>query len=96
MSVLSVYKGHSSQLTSYKDCVTIILARLFVLNLCQCNVKAAREKLLALAAKQKIKLNPDWKPTSLIAVINARSAPCIRISFWMKNVIFLTPSKIKE
>merc|ERR1719220_2709077 len=36
-------------------------------------VKAAREKLLALAAKQKIKLNPDWKPTSLIAVINARS-----------------------
>ena len=39
--------------------------------------QAAREKLLALAAKQKIKLNPDWKPTSLIAVINARCEPII-------------------
>ena len=34
--------------------------------------KAAREKLLALAAKRKLQLSPDWKPTSLIAVINAR------------------------
>ena len=35
--------------------------------------KAAREALLALASKGKVKLSADWKPTALIAVINARS-----------------------
>jgi len=35
--------------------------------------RAAREKLLALASQRKIKLSADWKPTSLIAVINART-----------------------
>ena len=35
--------------------------------------KAAREALLALASRGKVKLSADWKPTSLIAVINARS-----------------------
>jgi len=35
--------------------------------------KAAREALLAMASRGKVKLSADWKPTSLIAVINARS-----------------------
>jgi len=35
--------------------------------------KAAKEAMLALAARGKVKLSADWKPTSLIAVINARS-----------------------
>merc|ERR1719270_3101736 len=35
--------------------------------------RAAREALLAMASKGKVKLSADWKPTSLIAVINARS-----------------------
>lgn len=36
-------------------------------------VKAVREKLLAMASQRKLKLSSDWKPTSLISVINARS-----------------------
>ena len=35
--------------------------------------KAAREALLAMASKGKVKLSSDWKPTALIAVINGRS-----------------------
>merc|ERR1719447_1822170 len=35
--------------------------------------KAAREALLAMASKGKVKLSSDWKPTALISVINARS-----------------------
>merc|ERR1711915_1170809 len=35
--------------------------------------RAAREALLAMASRGKVKLSADWKPTSLIAVINARS-----------------------
>merc|ERR1712183_781476 len=35
--------------------------------------KAAREALLAMASRGKVKLSADWKPTALIAVINARS-----------------------
>merc|ERR1711970_1455493 len=37
------------------------------------SAKAAREALLAMASRGKVKLSADWKPTSLIAVINARS-----------------------
>merc|ERR1711962_3526 len=36
-------------------------------------VKAVREKLLALASQRKLQLSNAWKPTALIAVINARS-----------------------
>ena len=35
--------------------------------------RAAREALLAMASKGKVKLSADWKPTALISVINARS-----------------------
>merc|ERR1712012_749086 len=35
--------------------------------------KAAREALLQMAAKGKVKLSSDWKPTALISVINSRS-----------------------
>ena len=35
--------------------------------------KAARERLLVLASKNKLTLSTAWKPTALIAVINARS-----------------------
>ena len=35
--------------------------------------KAAREKILAMASKGQIRLSSDWRPTSLIAVINART-----------------------
>merc|ERR1711970_939122 len=37
------------------------------------SAKAAREALLAMASRGKVKLSAEWKPTSLIAVINARS-----------------------
>ena len=37
------------------------------------SAKAAREALLAMASRGIVKLSADWKPTSLIAVINARS-----------------------
>merc|ERR1719147_572449 len=37
------------------------------------SAKATREALLAMASRGKVKLSADWKPTSLIAVINARS-----------------------
>merc|ERR1719259_281001 len=36
-------------------------------------VKAVREKLLAMASQRKLQLSNSWKPTALIAVINARS-----------------------
>ena len=36
-------------------------------------VKAVREKLLAMASQRKLQLSSSWRPTSLIAVINARS-----------------------
>lgn len=36
-------------------------------------VKAVRERLLAMASQRKLKLSNSWKPTALIAVINARS-----------------------
>ena len=35
--------------------------------------RAAREKILAMASKGQIRLKSDWRPTSLIGVINARS-----------------------
>jgi len=35
--------------------------------------KAARDKILAMASKGQIRLSTDWRPTSLIAVINART-----------------------
>merc|ERR1712173_126885 len=35
--------------------------------------KAAREKILAMASKGQIRLSSDWRPTSLIGVINART-----------------------
>merc|ERR1712137_654628 len=35
--------------------------------------KAAREALLQMASRGKVKLSADWKPTALISVINARS-----------------------
>merc|ERR1719471_358157 len=35
--------------------------------------KAAREALLQMASKGKVKLSSDWKPTALISVINSRS-----------------------
>ena len=35
--------------------------------------RAAREKLLAMASKGQIRLSSQWRPTSLIGVINARS-----------------------
>ena len=35
--------------------------------------KAARESLLQMASRGKVKLSADWKPTALISVINARS-----------------------
>ena len=39
----------------------------------QVAAKATREKLLAMASRGKIQLSSSWKPTALIAVINARS-----------------------
>merc|ERR550519_2963820 len=39
----------------------------------QVAAKAAREKLLAMASKGKLTLSSSWRPTALIAVINARS-----------------------
>jgi len=35
--------------------------------------RAAREKILAMASRGQIRLKSDWKPTSIIGVINARS-----------------------
>ena len=35
--------------------------------------RAAREKILAMASKGQIRLKSDWRPTSLIGVINGRS-----------------------
>ena len=35
--------------------------------------KAARDALLAMASKGKVKLSTEWKPTALISVINART-----------------------
>ena len=35
--------------------------------------RAAREKILAMASRGQIRLKSDWRPTSLIGVINARS-----------------------
>ena len=35
--------------------------------------RAAREKILAMASKGQIRLKSDWRPTSLIGVINARA-----------------------
>jgi len=35
--------------------------------------RAAREKILAMASKGQIRLKSDWRPTSLIGVINART-----------------------
>ena len=48
------------------------LSEIYTSHIHRAAVRAAREKLLALAANRKIKLSADWKPTSLIAVINAR------------------------
>ena len=35
--------------------------------------RAAREKILAMASKGQIRLSSDWRPTSLIGVINSRT-----------------------
>ena len=36
-------------------------------------VKAAKEKILAMASRREIKLSESWRPTSLISVIAMRS-----------------------
>merc|ERR1719452_206684 len=36
-------------------------------------MRTVREKLLAMATQKKIQLSDSWRPTALIAVINARS-----------------------
>ena len=39
----------------------------------QAAARAAREKILAMAGRGELRLSSDWKPTSLIGVINART-----------------------